>query len=178
MSGKAVFLDRDGTIAMDVHYCSRPEDFELLPTVPEAIGLLNAMGFKVVVITNQSGIARGYFSQETLRRIHNKMEDELRIYRAKVDAVYYCPHHPDEDCDCRKPKAALFKRATKELDIDLSHSFVIGDMQMDIDAGKRLGCKTVLVTTGPSAGSDVINPPDHVTNSLVEAVQWIIANGE
>ncbi len=174
MKNKAVFLDRDGTIAKDVHYCRRPEDFELLATVPEAIELLNTNGFKVVVITNQSGIARGYFTDETLAQIHNKMREELAKYGAHVDAIYYCPHHPDEGCEFRKPKPDLFLQAAEELDIDLSHSFVIGDMQMDIDAGKALDCKTILVTTGPNGGKDIIDPPDYVASNLLEAVQWTL----
>ena len=173
MRNKAVFLDRDGTIARDVHYCRRPEDFELLPTVPEAIRLLNANSFKVAVITNQSGIARGYFTEETLAQIHNKMEHELARNGARVDAIYYCPHHPDDDCECRKPKTALFLRAAQELDINLSRSFVIGDMQMDIDAGKALGCKTVLVATSPQGGNDIVDPPDYTASSLLKAAQWI-----
>src|SRR5512136_3423325 len=100
---KAVFLDRDGTIAKDVHYCRRVEDFEILPRVPEAIRLLNQEGYKVVVITNQSGIARGYFSEATLSLIHRKMVTTLEGAGARIDAVYVCPHHPDEECDCRKP---------------------------------------------------------------------------
>lgn len=174
MRNRAVFLDRDGTMARDVHYCRRVEDFELLAAVPKAIKLLSASGFKVVLITNQSGIARGYFTEETLAQINKKMEDELAEHGAHLDAIYYCPHHPDEGCECRKPKTALFKRATKELDIDLDHSFVIGDMQMDVDAGKVLGCKTVLVTTGPQGGEGIVDPPDYVAGTLLEAAQWII----
>jgi len=174
MGNKAVFLDRDGTIARDVHYCRRVEDFELLPTVPEAIKLLNANGFKVVVITNQSGIARGYFTDETLAQIHRKMEEELAEQGAHVDAIYYCPHHPDGGCECRKPKTALFLQAVKDLHIDISRSFVIGDMQMDIDAGKALGCKTVLVTTGPQGRNSIIDPPDYAADSLLEATKWIL----
>jgi len=173
---RAVFLDRDGTIARDVHYCRRPEDFEILPAVPEAIRLLNEHDFEVIVITNQSGIARGYFNEETLARIHQKMKDELAEQGAHVDAVYYCHHHPDEGCECRKPKTALFHKAAKEHDIDLPSSYVVGDMQMDIDAGKALKCKTVLVTTGPKGGSDVTDPPDCTTSSLLKAVQWIIGD--
>lgn len=174
MRNRAVFLDRDGTIARDVHYCRRVEDFELLPTVPEAIKLLNASGFKVVVITNQSGIARGYFTEDTLAQIHRRMKDELAKCGARVDAIYYCPHHPNDGCDCRKPKAALFLQATKELHIDLSRSFVIGDMQMDVDAGKALGCKTILVTTGPQGASSIVDPPDYATDNLLEAAKWIL----
>ncbi len=176
MVTKAVFVDRDGTIARDVNYCRRPEDFEILPSAPQAIRLLNKNGFKVVVITNQSGIARGYFTEDTLAQIHGKMESELARHGARLDAIYYCPHHPDDGCDCRKPEKALFLRAAKELHINSAHSFMIGDMQMDIDAGKALGCKTVLVTTGPNGGNGIINPPDFTADSLLEAAQWIIRN--
>ena len=174
MRSKAVFLDRDGTIARDVHYCRRPKDFEILPTVPEAIGFLNRNGFKVVVITNQSGIARSYFSEDTLAQIHQRMVDELKSHRAEVDAIYYCPHHPDKGCECRKPKTALFLQAAQELDISFERSFVVGDTQMDIDAGKALGCRTVLVTTGPQGGNGVVDPPDHTAGSLLGAVRWMI----
>lgn len=176
MGNRAVFLDRDGTIARDVHYCRRPEDFELLPTVPEAIRLLNANSFKVVVVTNQSGIARGYFTEETLIQIHKKMKDELKKHGAGVDAIYYCPHHPEDGCDCRKPKTALFLKATKKLDINLGLSYVVGDMQMDLDTGKALGCKTVLVTTGSQGANEIIDPPDYTASSLLEAAQWIIGH--
>ena len=175
---RAVFLDRDGTIAKDVHYCRRVEDFELLPTVPEAIRLINSRGFQVVVITNQSGVARGYFTEETLAQIHVKMEDELNKHGAHIDAVYYCPHHPDDGCDCRKPGTGLFDKATKDLAIKFKTSYVVGDMQMDTDAGKALGCKTVMVTTGPQGGSDILDPPDYTANSLLEAAQWIVRDAK
>jgi len=184
---KAVFLDRDGTIARDVHYCRRPEDFEILPSVPEAIKLLNENSFKVVVITNQSGIARGYFTEETLAQIHQKMKDELAKYGARVDAIYYCPHHPDDGCQCRKPKTALFLKAAEEHNIALKNSYMVGDQQMDIDAGKALGCKTALVTTGPqppvpSPQSVNLNPelqmPDYTARNLLEAARWIVDNRE
>ena len=189
---KAVFLDRDGTIAKDVRYCRRVEDFEILPTVPEAIRLLKENSFRVIVVTNQSGIARGYFTEEVLARIHNKMRDELARYDAWVDAIYYCPHHPDDGCDCRKPKTALFHKAAEEHNIDLQSSYVVGDMQMDIDAGKTLGCKTVLVTTGPHSPapnpqSQNLEPgtlnskpqlPDYIASNLLEAAEWITVNTE
>jgi len=174
MGNRAVFLDRDGTIAGDVPYCSRVEDFELLPSVSEAIKLLNQGGFKVVVITNQSGIARGYFTEETLAQIHQKMRGELAKRGAHVDAIYYCPHHPDEGCECRKPKTALFLRAANQLDIDYRHSFVVGDMRMDVEAGKALGCKTILVTTGPCRGKEVTDPPDYIAENLLEAAKWLL----
>jgi len=171
---KAVFLDRDGTIAKDVHYCRRVKDFEILPTVPEAIKLLNENGFKVIVITNQSGIARGYFTEETLSKIHQKMINELSKYGARIDAIYYCPHHPDDDCSCRKPKTALFHKAAKEHNIDFSASYVVGDRQMDIDAGRALGCRTILVNTGPEDRGKITDPADYTADTLLEAVQWII----
>jgi D,D-heptose 1,7-bisphosphate phosphatase len=180
---RAVFLDRDGTIARDVHYCRRVEDFELLPTVPQAIRLLNENGFKVVVITNQSGLARGYFTEETLEQIHQKMKSELAKHNAWVDAIYYCPHHPDDGCDCRKPKTALFLRAAAELDIDFSRSYVVGDMQMDIDAGKALGCRTILVSNDPLC--PIPNPqspvpksesPNHIADNLLRVAERIVSD--
>lgn len=173
MTTKAVFLDRDGTIARDAHYCRRREDFDILPTVPEAVSLLNREGFKVVVVTNQSGIARGYFDKEALGQIHQKMEQELAGGGARIDAIYYCPHHPEEDCGCRKPKTGLFQKAASELGIDLKRSYVVGDMPMDIDAGRALGCQTVLVTTGPNNGQNVTRPADYTADSLLEASEWI-----
>ena len=173
---RAVFLDRDGTIAPDVHYCRRPEDFELFPNVPETIRLFNNYGFKVVVVTNQSGIARGYFTEEILDCIHQKMEGYLVESEAHIDAIYYCPHHPDDGCECRKPRTALFHKAGETLGIDFSRSYVIGDSQIDIGAGKALGCKTVLVTTGPSKGKDIIDLPDYEAKSFEEAARWVIEN--
>lgn len=145
MANKAVFIDRDGTIARDVPYCSCPEDFELFPETAEGIKLLNENGFKVIVVTNQSGIARGYFTEETLGKIHEKMKGELARAGARVDAIYYCPHHPDDGCDCRKPKPGMALQAASDLDIDFSQSYVVGDMDMDIEMGHRIGCKTLLI---------------------------------
>lgn len=177
MSSKAVFLDRDGTIAYDVHYCSHVEDFKLLPTVPEAIKLLNENNFKVIIVTNQSGIARGYFNKKTLAQIHQRMETELAQCRALVDAIYYCPHHPEKGCECRKPKTGLILQASKELGLSLDRSFLVGDMQTDIKAGKAAGCQTVLVTTGPhptkvEAQSE---SPNYIAGNLLKAARWIVS---
>ena len=120
---KAVFLDRDGTMTKDVNYCSRPEDLLLLPNAGEGVSLLNKSGFKVAVITNQSGIARGYFNDQILEEIHNKMRRDLARYNASVDAIYYCPHHPDEGCECRKPKPKLAYEAISDLCIDVKQSY-------------------------------------------------------
>jgi histidinol-phosphate phosphatase family protein len=176
MKNKAVFLDRDGTVSFDVPYCSKAEDFKLLSTVPEAIKLLNENGFKVIVITNQSGVARGYFTEEALAQVHKKMEADLEKQGAIIDAIYYCPHHPDDKCDCRKPQITLLQRAVKEHDIDISFSSMVGDMQLDIDAGKKLGCKTVLISTDILNRQPTDNPPDFYAINLLEAAQWISRN--
>jgi len=171
---RAVFLDRDGTIARDVLYCSRPEDFELLDTVPEAMKLLQDNDFKLVVITNQSGIARGYFNEKTLDQIHQKMRHLLEEHGVLLDGIYYCPHHPDDACDCRKPGIALFTRAADDLSIDLGQSFVVGDMQMDIDAGNSTGCRTIWVKTGPNGSKGPASSYDYASENLIAAVKWIL----
>jgi histidinol-phosphate phosphatase family protein len=165
---KAVFLDRDGTIARDVPYCSRPEDFELLPGAAEGIKLLNEHGFKVVVVTNQSGIARGYFTEETLAKIHKKMQEELAKYGAHVDAICYCPHHPDNNCDCRKPKPKMVFQVALDLDIELGQSYVIGDSEMDVELARQAGCKAG-IRVGEPGGTG-----DWVTASFRDAVHWVI----
>ena len=171
---KAVFLDRDGTIAKDVHYCHRVEDFEILPTVPQAIRLLNGCGFKVVVVTNQSGIARGYFTEGTLLQIHQHMRQELAKYGARVDTTYYCPHHPDDGCECRKPMPGLLLKAVEELGIDLRRSFMVGDKEMDIRAGKAVGCRTALIATDHNTGREIATPPDYIAADLLHIAQWIV----
>jgi len=172
-ANRAVFLDRDGTMAEDVHYCSRPEDFRLFPDTPKAIKLLNQHGFKVIIITNQSGIARGYFTEETLADIHRKMKDELAREGAHIDAIYYCPHHPDDNCDCRKPKPKLILQAAKEHQIDLKRSFVIGDLQMDVDLGRAVGCKTLLISRPSSPANEGIKA-DAVAPDLWQAARIIL----
>lgn len=176
MCSGAVFLDRDGTIAPDVGYCSCPEDFKLFTGAPQAIRLLKNRGLKTVIITNQSGVARGFLTEDTLSLIHQKMTDELKKRYVRIDAVYYCPHHPDDGCQCRKPGTGLFQQAAKEHGIDLEKSFMVGDTQTDIDAGRAAGCRTILVTTGPGQGGDITTPADFTANSLLEAVQWILRN--
>jgi len=145
--------------------------------VPEAIKALNDGGLKVVIITNQSGVARGYFTEEMLARIHGKMLDDLKKAGAKIDSIYYCPHHPDDNCECRKPRTALFQRAGRELNIDFGCSYMVGDMAQDIVAGRAAGCKTVFVTNGgkSQAWSDGF-VPDAITGTFGEAAKWILAD--
>ncbi len=172
---RAVFLDRDGTIARDVHYCRRVEDFEILPRVPEAIRLLNQEGYKVVVVTNQSGIARGYFSEATLSLIHRKMITTLEQGGARIDAVYFCPHHPDEGCDCRKPSPALIIRAAADIGIALDRSYMIGDDPKDVKAGRTAGCRTVLLTADPPRQREYLQGLcDHAAPDLFDAVGWLL----
>jgi histidinol-phosphate phosphatase family protein len=172
---RAVFLDRDGTIAKDVHYCRRPEDFHILPRVPQAIRLLNQHGFKVVVITNQSGIARSYFTEETLSRIHDRMKSDLQRDGASIDAIYVCPHHPDEGCECRKPKPLLLLRAAREIGITLDRSYMVGDDVKDVQAGRAAGCRTVWLTANPARQDHGSSPlSHHVAPDLFEAVEWLL----
>lgn len=173
---RAVFLDRDGTIAKDVPYCSRPEDFELLPGAGTAIRLLNERGLKVIIITNQSGIARGYFTEEVLERIHHKMRRDLERFGAHIDAIYYCPHHPDDGCQCRKPKPGLIHQAARDHGVELSKSFFIGDKPLDIEAGHSAGCKVVLISDGVE--SSYPGGPEFETKTLLGASNWILREGK
>ena len=153
---KAIFLDRDGTINKYVGFLRDIYDFELLPGVAEAIRKINESGYLAIVITNQPVIARGEVTWEQLEEIHNKMETLLGKEGAYLDAIYFCPHHPDKgfegeipelkiDCDCRKPKPGLIYKAAEEFNIDLSQSWMVGDGKNDILAGKNAGCKTALI---------------------------------
>jgi len=169
VANKAAFLDRDGTINRNVPYCSKPDDFELLSHAAEAIKLLNDHNFIVVVITNQSGIGRGYFSEETLAHIHDRMKKLLGERSAHIDAIYYCPHHPDEGCQCRKPKPRMVLRAAKDLDINLKQSYVIGDGDADIEMGRQVVCKATV-----RIGRSVIPNCSFNALSLYKAVKWVI----
>lgn len=145
----AVFFDRDGTIAEDAGYCRNPEDFRLFPETAEVFKKLHERGFKVIIITNQSGIGRGYFNEADLERVHDKMKADLAAAETFVDGIYYCPHHPDEDCECRKPKPALILRAARDFDLDLGRSVMVGDLPKDIELGKAAGNRTILVSAQP-----------------------------
>ncbi len=171
---RAVFLDRDGTINLDVVHCSRVEDFHILRGVPEAIGRLNRAGFAVVVITNQSAVARGLLSEQELGRIHDHMRAWLGQRGAQVDAVYYCPHGPDDGCDCRKPKPGLLVRAMRELRLDPSASYMIGDSERDVQAGAAVGCRTVLISPDGSVPGQL--RPDYVAQDLLDAVMWLLGD--
>jgi len=175
---KAVFLDRDGTINEEVNYLSDPKDLRLLPRVAEAIRMFNKAKYKVIIITNQSAIARGFLTIEKLNKIHGKLFELMKKKGAKIDGIYYCPHHPNEKCACRKPKTGLILKASKEHNINLRASYMIGDKLIDIEAGRNAGCKTILVKTG--YGKEELNKinfntkPDFIADNLYDAAKIIL----
>ena len=186
---KAVFLDRDGVITKEPpYYAHRIDQLELIPKSAEAIRLLNESGFKVIVVSNQSGVARGYYQEKDIEIYNEAMKKKLEEKNAYIDAIYYCPHYSEAtikeyriDCECRKPKPGMLKRAEKDLDLDLKCSFLIGDKVSDIEAGYRAGCKTILVLTGQ--GNDELKKilkmnikPDYISNDLYMAIQIINRN--
>ncbi len=187
---KAVFLDRDGTICEEVGYIHSVEQMKLIPRSGEAVRLLNQGGFKVVVITNQAGVARGFLPESHLQQLHAELNRLLREKGAHVDAIYYCPHHPTEgtppyllECDCRKPATGLLHRAASDLSLDLPSSYMIGDHFSDIECGQRVGAKTVLLLTGH--GQETLAKretwaklPSYIAADLYEAVQWILRHSE
>ena len=154
MSGRrAVFLDRDGTINVDNGYVIERDKFELLPGVPEALKRLQDAGFLLVVVTNQSGIGRGFFSLETVDALHEHMRELLREYGVELNGIYLCPHGPNEGCECRKPKPGMLLQAAKDLGIDLEQSYMVGDQLSDVQAGIRAGCCPLLIHNhGPFYG--------------------------
>jgi D-glycero-D-manno-heptose 1,7-bisphosphate phosphatase len=187
MAYKAVFLDRDGTVNEEVGYVNHVERFTLLPRVGEAIRLLNQNGLKTVVITNQSGVARGYFPESLVPLVHQKMQELLKKDGAHLDGIYYCPHHPDvgappyrQKCRCRKPEPGLIEEAVKDLDLDLRSSYMIGDRGVDIEFAHRVGAKGILVLTGYGKGEweywgrQWKESPEYVAQDLFEAVRWIL----
>lgn len=173
---KAVFLDRDGTIVVDVNYCRRPEELILFPETGKDIKLLNDAAFKVIVMTNQSGIARGYFNENTLQIIHNKMINDLAQYSAYIDAIYYCPHHPDEGCECRKPNPKLALQAIRDWNIDCNNSFIIGDRLMDVQLAHAIKCKSILIENNRSREelNNSLFKPNCIVRNILEAIEWII----
>ncbi len=178
---RAVFLDRDGTINEEVGYLDRIEKLRILPGAAEAIGMFNRAGLKVVVVTNQSGIARGFFDEAFVEETHRHLLDLLRKQGARIDAFYFCPHHPTEglgayrlDCACRKPRPGLLLRAAAEMGIALEDSFMVGDMPKDVEAGIRAGARGILVRTG--YGRDMPAPPEaaYIAEDLIDAARWIL----
>lgn len=179
----AVFLDRDGTINVEKHYLYRVQDFELLPGAGEGIALLTQSGYRVVVVSNQSGIGRGYYTETDVHHLHHHLDQILKPFGAKIDAYYFCPHHPEHgqdeyqhECACRKPLPGMILQAAADLNIDLEQSFMVGDKLVDIEAGHAAGCRTFLVRTGYGAGIAEQNPVVQVCDDLLAAAKWITQN--
>ena len=188
----AVFLDRDGTINEEVGYLDSLDKVKLIPAAYEAIQLINISGMKAIVVTNQSGVARGIFTEKLVRQTHEAIQAALLQKKASIDKFYYCPHHPTEgtgiylqNCNCRKPLPGMLLQAAHDLDIELVNSYMIGDTYRDMEAAKKVGVKGILIKTG--YGWEVLqdvdvdpdaaiteNKPDFVAEDILEAVKWIM----
>lgn len=185
---KVVFLDRDGTLNEEVRYLYRKEDLRFLPGVPEALKQLRDAGYKLVVVTNQAGVARGYYKEADVEALHRYMNRLLSEQGASIDAFFYCPHHPEHGigaykkaCHCRKPETGLFERAQCLFDVDKAASWMIGDKLIDAEAGRRYGVSTVLVGTGygpaekeRADGVPEDRPYDFYAETMKEAAEIIL----
>jgi D-glycero-D-manno-heptose 1,7-bisphosphate phosphatase len=185
MPNLAVFLDRDGTLNEDPGYISDPEKVVLFPDTGNALALLKKYGFMLIVISNQSGIARGIMTSRDVDSVNEKINNLLSEHKVKIDAFYYCPAHPDysseEECVCRKPSAKLVFEAAKEFNVDLEKSYFIGDSVSDIQCGENAGLKTILVRTGKGEESFYIlqkenNFPTFVADNLINACNFILGD--
>jgi D-glycero-D-manno-heptose 1,7-bisphosphate phosphatase len=171
-----VLIDRDGTINVEKHYLSDPDQLELYPGVAAAMKRLQLAGFGLAVITNQSGIARGYFDLARLDAIHARLSEMLAAEGVTVDGIYICPHGPDDDCDCRKPLPGMARQAMAEHGFDPTHAIMIGDKEVDVELGIAIGAETFLVRTGHGHKFVDGTKADHVVDDLAAAVDVILGN--
>lgn len=182
MGQAAVFLDRDGTINEEAGYLDRLDKLKILPGAPTAIRLLNEAGLKTIVITNQAGVAKGFFEESFVNEVHRRISDSMAAAGAFIDRFYYCPHHPDEgkppyrqSCSCRKPAAGMLFSAAGDLDLDLEASFFIGDTVRDMEAAAAAGVKGILVKTGYGLNSlDGGGNPVFIAEDILDAVRWLL----
>lgn len=176
----AVFLDRDGTICEEVGYLNHLSRFRMFPFAAAALRKLNDSGYAVIIVSNQSGVARGYFPESLVEQVNQEMIQQLSEAGAKVDAVYYCSHASSDNCNCRKPKTGMLERAVREHCIDLKRSFVVGDRYGDIQLAHNARARGILVRTGYGEGELAWHaeewhvPPDFVAEDLAQAVDWIL----
>lgn len=189
---RVVFLDRDGTLNREVHYLHKKEDLQIIPDVPKALVLLKEAGYKLVVVTNQSGVARGYYTEKEVEELHGYMNAILQKEGAAIDGFYYCPHHPVKgagayktECGCRKPGIGMFEMAEKQFSVDREHSFMIGDKSLDAEAGKNYGLTSILVGTGygkeihdRDIEAGVVPVYDYYSDTLLDAARWIVKKGQ
>lgn len=175
-----ILLDRDGTIIVERHYLADPAGVELLPGTGAGMRRMAKLGYRFIVVTNQSGLARGYFDEATLTAMHDRLRELLAAEEVTLDAVYYCPHHDAHGCDCRKPLAGMARRAAADFDLDLSDTIVIGDKCADVGLGQAIGATTILVRTGhgmTTIGSGQCRA-DYTADDLNDAAAWIERRGE
>lgn len=180
MKDRVVFLDRDGTLVHDRpgFYLRRPEQVRLYRNAAEALKLLRSAGYRLVVVSNQSGIGRGFLDRAGLARIHARLESQLRRRGAALDGIYYCPHHPEDGCRCRKPSPLLARRALRELGLTLRGGAVVGDKRADVELARRLGVASVLLRTGHGRQQRArYGPslrPDYDARDILAAARWIV----
>lgn len=172
---KLVLVDRDGTLIVEKNYLAAPDEIELIPGTAEGIKLLRSLDFKVVIVTNQSGIGRGYFNLQTLEEIHARLLFLLREEGAEIDGIYFCPHTPEANCRCRKPLTELAEKAARDFNADLKEAFVIGDNLGDINLGKNTGAKTILVRTGYGKKVEAENTAqaDYIADNFLAAAEAV-----
>ena len=186
---RAVFFDRDGTLNEEIGHVRNAEDFRVYSFAAQAVRLVNEAGLRAIVVTNQSGIGRGLIPESLVRRVNRRLTRRIAAGGGRLDAIYYCPHHPEASverfravCECRKPATGLLEAAVREFGVDLARSFMIGDRFVDILAGRRAGARSILVLTGvgktelEDEKTNGITQPDHVAENAYKAVRWILAN--
>ena len=193
---QAIFIDRDGTLIEEIGHLHRAEDIRIYPEAFEAVRKVNQRGTLAIVITNQSAIARGLLNEEELGHLHRSLQATFQREEARIDAFYYCPHHPEagtgtytQECTCRKPQPGMLLRAARELQLELATSYMIGDKLVDVEAGHRAGCQAVLIKTGYGEGElqlldegqasaplseNSLQRPDHVAENVLRAIDWIM----
>ncbi|MCB2200638.1 D-glycero-beta-D-manno-heptose 1,7-bisphosphate 7-phosphatase [bacterium] len=175
-NSRLILLDRDGTLIVEKDYLNSPDGVDLIEGAASAVSSLREMGHRVVLITNQSGVARGYFTVETVEHIHRRIEELLSVHGAVLDGVYYCPHGPEDGCNCRKPNSGMLQQAAKDTGLPLETAVVVGDKPADIEAAKRVGATAVLVRTGYGLTTEQrkTSQPDAILDSIADLPGFLV----